>query len=65
MAEVLLRTVARQLGYDTPDQAAYNNKFRNVVLAYIGPERRMSLYGRQGLDAAVKEVKKLKIRRLS
>jgi hypothetical protein len=65
MAEVLMRAVARNLGYDTPDRTAYNNKFRNIVLAYIGPERLMSLYGRQGLDATVKEVKKLKIRRLS
>jgi hypothetical protein len=60
-AEVVLRSVARKLGYDTPDQTAYNNKFRNIVLAYLGPERIMSLYSDQGLDAVVKEVKKLRM----
>jgi hypothetical protein len=63
-AELLLRTVAKQFGYDPADSVAYNNKFRNVVLAFIGPERLALLYSGYGLDAVVKEINRLKMRKL-
>jgi len=61
-AELLLKTVAKQFGYDPADKAVYNNKFRNVVLAFIGPERLSLLYSSFGLDAVTKEIDRLKVR---
>ncbi len=63
-ADLLLKTVAKQFGYDAQATAAYNNKFRNVVLAFIGPERLSLLYSSHGLDAVVSEISRLKQRKL-
>jgi hypothetical protein len=60
LADVLLRTVAKQFGYDSADKAVYNNRFRNVVLANIGPERLTSLYSNSGLNGVAGEIGKVK-----
>lgn len=59
-AELLLKTVAKQFGYDPADTARYNNKFRNVVLSFVGPERLSFLYDSYGLAAVVQELNGLK-----
>jgi len=61
-ADLLLKTVAKQFGYGAADAAVYNNKFRNVVLAYLSAERVSFLYSSYGLDAVVKEIEALKTR---
>jgi hypothetical protein len=63
-ADLLLKTVAKQFGYDPSDTSTYNNKFRNVVLAYVGPERISLLYSSYGLDRVVEEIQALKTRHL-
>ncbi len=63
-AELLLKAVAKQFGYDPADTAHYNNRFRNVVLAVIGPERLSFLYSSYGLERVVSEIKTLKTRAL-
>ena len=55
-AELLLKTVAKQFGYDPAETATYNNKFRNVVLAFSGPERLSLLYSSYGLERVVQEI---------
>jgi len=56
LADLLLRTLAKRFGYDPADKAAYNNRFRNIVLANIGPERLSALYSRSGLDRVAEEI---------
>jgi hypothetical protein len=63
-AELLLKTVAKQFGYNPADSANYNNKFRNVVLAYVGPERLSFLYSSYGLERVSLEINSLKGRGL-
>ena len=58
--QVLLQTVAPQFNFDPAEVATYNNKFRNVVLAFLSPERLATLYSNGGLPAVVKEINKLK-----
>jgi hypothetical protein len=55
-AELLLRAVAKQFGYDPAETAVYNNEFRNVVLAMIGPERLSLLYSSYGLSRVAQEI---------
>ncbi len=55
-AELLLKTIAKQFGFNPEDTANYNNKFRNVVLAWIGPERLSFLYSSYGLERVVQEI---------
>jgi hypothetical protein len=62
--QVLLQTIAPSFGYDPANIAYYNNYFRNIVLAYLSPERLMMIYAKQGLQDVVAEVRKLKNRRL-
>jgi len=52
--------IAPRFGYDAADVARYNNDFRNVVLAYLSPERLMMIYDNKGLEDLVKEVSKLR-----
>ena len=63
-AELPLNTIAKQFGYDPRDKAVYNNKFRNIVFAYLGPERIANLYSSYGLYAVVEALNKLKKRKL-
>jgi hypothetical protein len=42
----------------------FNNEFRNVVLAYLSPERLEILYTNGGLPAVKKEIDKLQRLRL-
>lgn len=58
--QVLLQTVAPQFGFNSADTATYNNKFRNVVLAFLSPERLAITYSNGGLAAVVKEIDTLK-----
>jgi hypothetical protein len=62
--QVLLETIAPTFGYDPANASLYNNFFRNVVLAFLSPERLMMTYAKQGLDNVVEEVRKLRSRRL-
>ncbi|MBV9565659.1 MAG: hypothetical protein JOY90_35180 [Bradyrhizobium sp.] len=58
--QILLQRLAPRFGYDVADATRYNNNFRNVVLAYLSPERLMMIYGKKGLEAVAEEVDKLK-----
>lgn len=58
--QVLLSTLAPQFGFDPTNVATYNNQFRNVVLAFLSPERLAVLYSGGGLNAVSKEVSKLR-----
>jgi hypothetical protein len=58
--QVLLQQIAPTFGYNPADLTRYNNFFRNVVLAYLSPERLMMIYDKQGLDELVEEVSKLR-----
>lgn len=59
--QVLLQNIAPNFGYNPADTATYNNGFRNVVLSYISPERLMLIYAKQGLNAVLTEVEKLRL----
>ena len=61
--QVLLQKIAPGFGYDPGNVTRYNNFFRNVVLAYLSPERLMMIYSKDGLQGVTAEVGKL--RRLS
>ena len=65
LADLLLRSVAKRFGYDAADTVAYNNQFRNIVLANIGPERLTALYSRSGLDGVAGGIGKMKAARNS
>lgn len=58
--QVLLSQLAPQFGFNPADTATYNNQFRNVVLAFLSPERLAILYSNGGLAAVSKEVTKLR-----
>jgi hypothetical protein len=58
--QVLLQKIAPQFGFNPGDTATYNNLFRNVVFAYLSPERLMMIYSYSGLPGVVDEVKKLR-----
>jgi hypothetical protein len=58
--QVLLQQIASRFGYDPADATRYNNDFRNVVLAYLSPERLMMIYDNKGLEDLVQEVSKLR-----
>jgi hypothetical protein len=64
VVQVLLQKLAPQFGFDPANVAVYNNNFRNVVLAYLSPERLAILYGKGGLAAVSKEVTKLRMRHI-
>ncbi len=63
-SQVLLAQLAPQYGYDPANVATFNNKFRNVVLAFLSPERLSVLYSNGGLAAVKQEVDKLQRLRL-
>ena len=58
--QVLLAQIAPNFGYDPADTTRYNNFFRNVVLAYLSPERLMMIYDKGGLEEVVDEVSRLR-----
>jgi hypothetical protein len=64
IVQVLLQNIAPKFGYDPTNVAHYNGFFRNVVLAYLSPERLMMIYAGQGLNGVVAEVNKLRYRNL-
>ena len=63
-SQVLLAQLAPAYGYDATNVTVFNNKFRNVVLAYLSPERLEILYTNGGLQAVKREVDKLQRLRL-
>jgi hypothetical protein len=58
--QVLLQKIAPRFAYDPTNASRYNNSFRNVVLAYLSPERLMMIYATEGLRGVVEEVNKLR-----
>jgi hypothetical protein len=50
LAELVLRTLAPEYGYD-PTDSEYINNFRNPVLTHLSAERVLMLYGNGGLAA--------------
>jgi hypothetical protein len=58
-SQVLLAQLAPQYGYDPANATDFNNKFRNVVLSFLSPERLSVLYTNGGLAAVKREVDKL------
>ncbi len=64
VVQVLLQKIAPQFGFDPANLSVYNNNFRNVVLAYLSPERLAILYGNGGLAEVSKEVTKLRARHI-
>jgi hypothetical protein len=58
--QVLLQQIAPKFGYDPGDTPRYNNFFRNVVFAYLSPERLMMIYDKGGLEEFVDEIGKLR-----
>jgi hypothetical protein len=59
LAELLLRTLAPELGVD-PNGADYLNRFRNPALSYSSAERLLMLYGNGGLPAVRTELARLR-----
>jgi hypothetical protein len=58
--DALLVLLAPKFGVDAGDKAAFNLKFRNPVLAWLGAERLQMIYAAGGLDAAAAEIAKLR-----
>lgn len=63
IADLLLNLLAPRFGFEADDVAAYNNKFRNVVLASVGPERIAWLYSSFGLERVASEIERLNVGR--
>jgi hypothetical protein len=63
-SQVLLAQLAPAYGYEASNVTVYNNKFRNVVFAYLSPERLEILYTNGGLQAVKREIDKLQHLRL-
>ena len=58
-SQVLLAQLAPAYGYDANNVTVFNNKFRNVVLSFLSPERLEILYTNGGLPAVKREIDKL------
>ena len=58
-SQVLLAQLAPAYGYDPGNVTVFNNKFRNVVFAFLSPERLEILYTNGGLAAVKREIDKL------
>jgi len=58
-SQVLLEQLAPAYGYDPANVTEFNNKFRNVVFAFLSPERLEVLYTNGGLQAVKREIDKL------
>ena len=58
-SQVLLAQLAPAYGYNPSNVTVFNNKFRNVVFAFLSPERLEILYTNGGLDAVKREIDKL------
>lgn len=48
--EVLLTELAPEFGFNPSDAAAYNNRFRNVVMSWYSGERLHMIYTTSGMD---------------
>jgi hypothetical protein len=62
IAELLLRTLAPEFGYDPASVGDYNNHYRNPALSYLSAERILMLYGNNGLPAVRAELRRLHVR---
>jgi hypothetical protein len=56
VGEIVLRTLAPELGYDPTAIARYNNAYRNPALSYLSAERLFLLYSNGGLAAVRAEL---------
>jgi hypothetical protein len=56
VSEIVLRTLAPELGYDPAAIARYNNAYRNPALSYLSAERLFLLYSNGGLAAVRAEL---------
>lgn len=56
---VLLQSIAPQFGFHASDPN-YLNEFRNPVLSYFTGERLLILYSKEGIDAVLDAVQKLR-----
>jgi len=63
-SQVLLAQLAPAYGYDASNVSVFNNEFRNVIFAYLSPERLEILYTHGGLQAVKREIDKLQRLRL-
>ena len=59
-SQAVLQAIAPQFGYNSSDVTTYNNKFRNVVFAYISPERLEMIYANSGTSGVLNEITKLR-----
>ncbi len=59
LADTLLRKAAPQFGYDPTLVAAYNNRFRNVVLSRVSAERIELIYDNMGFEGVISALKDL------
>ncbi len=62
VVEKLLKELAPKFGVDKTTPTAFNNQFRNPVLAYLSVERLMLLYGNGGIEAVEKEIQVIRSR---
>ena len=62
--QVVLKTLAKEFGYDALDVASYNLKYRNVALSYLSAERLLLVYSNAGLEGVRAELNKLRGRKL-
>ncbi len=60
LADSLLRRIAPLFGYDPASANTYNNRYRNVVLARLSPERIEMVYSNSGIAGVTAEVSKLR-----
>jgi hypothetical protein len=63
-SQVLLQALAGQFGFDPANVAVYNTQFRNVVLAYLSPERLATVYSNEGLPGDSREIQRLRALRI-
>jgi len=57
---LLLTSLAPEFGIDPKDQASFNNRFRNPVLAYLTAERLIFIYAREGLAGVRGQIQRLR-----
>lgn len=63
-SQVLLQALAGQFGFDPANVTVYNTQFRNVVLAYLSPERLSTVYSNEGLPGVSREIQRLRALRI-
>ncbi len=62
--DLLLQKLAPEYGYAIAPAAAYNWKFRNMVLCYLSSERLSLIYGNKGINGLRAELNKLRKKKI-